>query len=186
MRVTAEISPRTLRFLPESGEMAERIRLYDWSQTPLGPITTWHTALRSTLGLCLNSSIPTSIYWGVDLRLLYNDAWAPVPAHRHPWALGRPAREVWSDIWEIVEPQFAQVWASGEGFATYDQMLPIDRGGRIEETYWNYSLSPIRDERGDVVGIFNQGHETTAKVKAERAREGELDRFRETPRLRIA
>ncbi len=179
MRVTAEISPRTLRFLPESGEMAERIRLYDWSQTPLGPITTWHTALRSTLGLCLNSSIPTSIYWGADLRLLYNDAWAPVPAHRHPWALGRPAREVWSDIWEIVEPQFARVWTSGEGFATYDQMLPIDRGGRIEETYWNYSLSPIRDERGDVVGIFNQGHETTAKVKAERAREGELDRFRE-------
>ncbi|WP_342039329.1 ATP-binding protein [Allosphingosinicella indica] len=101
--------------------------------------------------------------------LLYNDAWAPIPAERHPWALGRPAREVWADIWEVIEPQLAAVMATGEGFVTFNQMLPMERGGVPHETYWNYSFSPIVDESGAVVGILNQGNETTDAVLAERA-----------------
>jgi hypothetical protein len=30
-----------------------------------------------------------------------------------------------------------------------------------QETWWNYSFTPIRDEHGDVVGLLNQGNETT-------------------------
>ena len=32
------------------------------------------------------------------------------------------------------------------------------RDGRLHETYWNYSFTPIIDERGDVVGVLNQGN----------------------------
>jgi hypothetical protein len=41
--------------------------------------------------------------------------------------------------------------SKGVGFSTLDQMLPIERGGRITGTYWNYSLTPIRDFDGRVV-----------------------------------
>ncbi len=166
-------------FLSSGGEMGARIRAHDWSGTPLGPPRGWPGALRVALDICLSSSFPTAIYWSSELRLLYNDAWAPIPAHKHPWALGRPAHEVWADIWHILEPQFANVLESGQGFSTYDQMLPMERHGRIEETYWNYSFSPIRDEHGKVVGIFNQGHETTAKMLAEREHKSEIERLRE-------
>src|SRR5690606_3925196 len=131
----------------------------------------WQQELRFALSICLGSSFPTAIYWGPDLRLIYNDAWAPIPAEKHPWALGRPAREVWPDIWDVIRPQFAQVLEHGEGFSAFDIMLPMQRAGRVVETYWNYSFTPIRDEAGKVLGVLNQGHETTRQVEARRERD---------------
>lgn len=154
-------------FLSGGSEMAERIRRHDWRDTPFGPLSSWPDSLRVTLGICLNSAFPMAIYWGPELRLLYNDAWAAIPGPRHPWALGRPAREVWSDIWHVLEGQFAEVLA-GRGFATYDQPLPMQRYGAIEETFWNYSFTPIRGEQGRVVGVLNSGNETTRTVLTER------------------
>lgn len=155
-------------FLVGGGEMGARIRAHDWAATPLGPIETWPQSLRSALSICLHSSFPTAIYWGPECRALYNDAWAPIPGPRHPWALGRPAREVWADIWHIIEPQFAHVLATGEGFFAKDAYLPMRRYGDLEETYWDYGFTPIRGEDGHIVGVFNTGNETTATVLAER------------------
>jgi len=157
--------------------MGDRIRAHDWAATSLGRIEEWPMALRLALDLCLHSKFPTAIYWGPDLVLLYNDAWAPIPAERHPWALGRPAREVWGDIWSIIEPQFAAVLATGEGFAAYDQMLPMERNGQRRETYWNYSFSPIRDADGTIRGVLNQGNETSEKIFAARALEESEERL---------
>lgn len=164
-------------FLTGGGEMGRRIREYDWASTPLGQPSGWPQSLRSALSICLHSSFPTAIYWGPDLRLLYNDAWSPIPAERHPWALGRPGAEVWPDIWEVVGPQFSHVMETGEGFSTFDQMLPMVREGIRHETYWNYSFTPIRGEDGSVVGIFNQGNETTQNVLAQRNAEAEIERL---------
>jgi PAS domain S-box-containing protein len=171
--------PAPLRFLDHRGEMPARIHDFDWAATPLGPIEAWPQALGFALNIALGSSFPTAIYWGPELRLLYNDAWSPIPADRHPWALGRPAAEVWADIWHLVGPEMERVLADGRGFAAYDQMLPMERGGTVKETWWNYSFTPIRDERGAVVGILNQGNETTRVVQAERARLAEVERLRE-------
>lgn len=168
-----------LRFLDHAGDMPHRIREHDWAATPLGPIEGWPQALRFALNIALGSSFPTAIYWGPDFRLLYNDAWAPIPADRHPWALGRPAAEVWSDIWHVVGPQMERVLETGEAFAVYDIMLPIKRRGVVQETWWNYSFTPIRDEYGVVVGILNQGNETTKVVLGERARVAELERLQQ-------
>lgn len=150
------------------GEMGARIRAHDWAATPLGPLESWPSPLRMALDICLHSSFPTAIYWGPALHLLYNDAWASIPGQRHPDVLGKPAQEAWSDIWHILQPQLAVVMATGEGFATFDHPLPMKRGGRIEETYWNYNFAPIRTQDGCVVGILNQGMETTVRVLTER------------------
>lgn len=166
--------------LPQGGgEMGERIRAFDWASHPLGAPETWPPALHVALGICLNSSFPTAIYWGPDLHVLYNDAWSHIPAERHPWALGRAGREVWPDIWDVVGPQFAAVIANAEGFSTADQLLPMEREGKARETYWDYSITPIMDETGNVSGVFNQGRETTELVMAARAREAQTERLRE-------
>ncbi|HEX6994914.1 MAG TPA: ATP-binding protein [Gammaproteobacteria bacterium] len=166
-------------FLIGDGEMARRIREHSWSATTLGPIEQWPAALREALGICLQSSFPTAIYWGPELLLLYNDAWAPIAGDKHPQALGRPAAEVWSDIWHVIEPQLREVLQNGRGISLYDRMLPMQRGGRIGETYWDYSFTPILDDEGRVAGVFNQGHETTDRVFAARRRQAEVDRLRE-------
>lgn len=180
-----ESPPREPDFLRGGGDMGRLIRSHDWSATPLGGAEDWPRPLRFALGVCLGSTFPTAIYWGPELRLLYNDAWSPIPAEKHPWALGRPAREVWADIWHVIEPQLRRVLESGEGVSAYDQMLPMQRGGRTEETYWNYSFTAIRDEHGSIVGVFNQGHETTRQVIGRRERQAEMEQlqamFRQAP-----
>ena len=148
--------------------MSERIAAFDWSATPLGPVGEWPAPLRIALDIARDSAFPTAIYWGEELRLLYNDAWAPIPAERHPEALGQPAEQVWSDIWPVVGPQFREVMETGRGFSASEQMLAMVRGGVPQETYWNYSFTPIRDDAGRVLGILNQGNEVTRAVVNER------------------
>jgi PAS domain S-box-containing protein len=150
-------------------EMSQRIQAIDWEGTAFGARADWSAELKMALSLCLNTTLPTAIYWGDDLRLLYNDAWAPIAGEKHPWALGRPARDVWADIWHVIEPQLVAVLRTGQGFSVADQMLPMQRGGRIQQTHWDYSFAPIFGRDGEVLGIFNQGNETTARLSAERA-----------------
>jgi PAS domain S-box-containing protein len=156
--------PEFRALLSVESEMAQRIRAHDWSRTSFGPPEYWPQSLRSALSICLNSPYPASIYWGPDLCLLYNDAWSVIPGPRHPAVLGQPAREVWPDIWHIVEPQLRSVLTTGKGFVTRDQMLPMTRHGAPEETYWDYSFTPIAGEDGSVAGIFNQGQDSTERV----------------------
>lgn len=100
--------------LPDGGEMGRRIRSFNWPATPLGSAENWPQSLYSALSICLNSNFPIAIYWGTELVLLYNDAWSPIPGNKHPWALGRPAKEVWPDIWNEIEPLFQEALTTGK------------------------------------------------------------------------
>ena len=168
----------TPAFLQGGHQMGERIRAFDWASHPLGPPAQWPPALQMAMSLCLSSTFPTAVYWGPEAYLLYNDAWSVIPADRHPAALGQPAHEVWSDIWNIVGPHFDQVFRIGEGFSTYEEMLPMVRDGAARETWWNYSLTAIRNSDQTVGGVFNQGNEVTEAVLARRARKAEVERWR--------
>ncbi|WOI53375.1 HWE histidine kinase domain-containing protein [Parvularcula sp. LCG005] len=157
-------SDGALQFLAGDNEMSRRIRDYDWTNHPLGPVEQWPEALRVSLGICLNSAFPTAIYWGDEHWLLYNDAWSTIPGPRHPDCLGERAEDVWPDIWSIIKPQFDQVLQEGRGLSLHDQMLPMARQGVPEETYWSYNFTPILRLNGQIGGIYNSGMETTAQV----------------------
>src|SRR4051812_39239118 len=97
--------PPTPSFLSGGGEMSERIRDFDWSTAPLGPIHAWPQSLKTSLGLIVNSQHPMWIGWGPAMTFLYNDAYIQVLSlAKHPWALGRPAPEVWAEIWDVCGP----------------------------------------------------------------------------------
>lgn len=149
-------------------EMAGLMRSFDWSQTPLGSAETWTQSLRSTLGICLNSRFPIAIYWGEDCLLLYNDAWRPIVGDKHPWAIGRPAREVWSEIWDDIGPELASVLATGEGISHNDELLSMHRFGYTEECFFEYTFNPIQGQGGAIEGVFNVVTETTYRVLNER------------------
>ena len=91
-------------FLQGGGELGALIRAKDWSRTPLGPSESWPQSLKTTLGILLNSRYPMFVFWGPELIKIYNDAYRPITGHKHPWALGRPGREVWPEIWSDIEP----------------------------------------------------------------------------------
>ncbi|MEP1079149.1 ATP-binding protein [Leptolyngbya sp. PL-A3] len=149
-------------------EMALLMRSQDWSQTPLGAVETWPQSLRSALSICLNSRFPIAIYWGQECILLYNDAWRPIVGNKHSWALGRSAREVWSEIWDDIGPELAGVLATGKGTFHKDDLLSMHRFGYTEECYFEYTFNPIQGERGMVEGVFNIVTETTYRVLNDR------------------
>jgi signal transduction histidine kinase len=175
-----------------AGEMVERCRAFDWSATPLGPVEQWSQSLRTMATSVLASRNPMLLFWGPDLIQFYNDAFRPSlgpstgPAPRHPRALGMPASEFWTDVWEVVGPQVEGVMQRGEAVWFEDLYLPIERGaGVLDDAWWTYSYSPVRDDDGRVNGTLVVCLETTANVTAKTAIEFErtrlTDLFRHAP-----
>ncbi len=165
--LTAQPETVLPEFLSGGGVMGELIRSYNWSATLLGAVDTWPQSLRSALSICLNSNFPIAIYWGADLTLLYNDAWSPIPGNKHPWSLGKPAKEVWPEIWEQIEPQFNKAF-QGEPGGSKDALLPMQRYGYTEECYFDFTFTPVYGESGKVEGVFNAVIETTYRILSER------------------
>jgi signal transduction histidine kinase len=158
----------TREWLIGDSEMLQRIRALDWGQTPLGPRERWPSELRNTVQICLASRHPIVLYWGADFVLLYNDAWRPIVGNKHPQALGTSARIIWAEIWDVFGKMLEHVYSTGEATWSDDQLLLLNRYGFTEECYFSYSLSPVRDERGAVAGIFTAVTETTRRYTGER------------------
>jgi PAS domain S-box-containing protein len=147
--------------------MGARIRSFDWSSTPLGPIGTWPSSLREAVSLCLRSRFQLAIYWGQQLVLLYNDAERDILGAMHPGALGRPAAEVLAGNWDVLGPMLHGVLEGAEATWSVDQALRLNRRGVVEESFFTYSYSPIPDGVG-VGGVLLVSFETTERVLAER------------------
>src|SRR5690606_8134073 len=124
------------RVFPGDTEMARLMRAFDWSTTPLGPPAAWPASLRTAVRIVLTSRFAMWMGWGAELTFFYNDAYGRMTlGAKHPWALGRPAREVWREIWPQIGPRIERVLMTGT--ATWDErlLLFLERSGFSEETY---------------------------------------------------
>lgn len=147
--------------------MGELTRSHEWSKTPLGEPCEWPQSLLTTLSIILNSRFPMFLFWGKEHLCFYNDAYRPSLGNegKHPYALGKPGAEVWPEIWDLIAPQIRQVLSTGEATWFEDQLIPIYRNGHLEDVYWTYSYSPVKDESGQPAGVFVTCTETTKKME---------------------
>ncbi|MEV4726878.1 ATP-binding protein, partial [Micromonospora humida] len=150
-----------------ASEMAARMRAFDWPATSLGAVADWPASLRTATRICLTSRFPMIVWWGPELRFLYNDAYGPLLGSKHP-ALGKPGDQVWGEIWHIIGPMLRGVVETGEATWSEDLLLPMNRHGYWEETYWTYSYSPLHDDDGVVRGVFTAVSDTTERVIGQR------------------
>ncbi len=158
-----------LAFLSGGGEMGERTRGFDWSKTSLGPPAGWPQSLKIALRILLDSRYAMWVGWGPELIFFYNDSYARMTlGPKHPWALGRAARDVWSEAWDELGPRSQLVMHGGR--ATWDEglMLFLERRGFKEETYHTFSYSPIPDEQGGIGGMLCVVTEDTERTIADR------------------
>ena len=129
----------------------------------LGASETWPANLRTSLDICFASRFPMALWWGDDLTMIYNDAYAQILGDKHPGAYGTAGREVWPEIWDVIGPMLGQAMA-GEATWSEDQVLLIDRAGFVEEAYFTFSYSPVPGPDGSVDGVFTAVTETTDQV----------------------
>ncbi|VVJ21400.1 PAS/PAC sensor hybrid histidine kinase [Amycolatopsis camponoti] len=152
---------------PGTSQMAARMREFDWTSSPLGNPADWPASLTTAVRICLSSRFPMIVWWGPELRFLYNDAYLPLLGTKHP-ALDKPGARVWGEIWHIIGPMLDSVMTTGEATWSEDLLLPMNRHGYWEETYWTYSYSPVYDDDGAVRAVFTAVTDTTERVIGER------------------
>src|ERR1700728_1621008 len=146
-----------------TGEMANLVRDYDWRSTPLGPIEAWSKELVTIVNLTLASSSPARTMWGPQLILIYNDAYRPIPGPRHPSALGKSAREVYSESWPVVGPLLEAALATGKTVFHEKLLVPLPTEDGVRHAYLNYSFNPIFED-GAIAGLFGSLHDVTGEV----------------------
>jgi len=167
----------SLRFLNGGGAMGAQIRSHDWASTPLGPPVDWPQPLKTIVGVMLSANQAMFATWGTLQIMLYNDLYAQILGNLHPGALGRPFAEVWQHIIDDVGPILAKAYA-GVPTSMDDIELTMTRHGHAEETHFSFFYTPLRDEEGDVGGVFCACNEITEQVFAQRERVAELERLR--------
>jgi len=152
---------------PGTSQMAQVMRDHDWAASPLGEARDWPEALKIPLRMLLTSRFEMWLGWGPDLHFFYNDAYIPTLGIKHPTMLGRPFREVWSEVYEEVADQVERVRA---GEATWNKalLLLLERSGYPEETYHSFSYSPLYQSDGSVGGLLCIVSEETERIIAER------------------
>ncbi|HET7221205.1 MAG TPA: ATP-binding protein [Vicinamibacterales bacterium] len=157
------------RLFSGESEMAALMRNAEWSATAVGDPDTWPQALRTTVRILLTSRFAMWMGWGPEVTFFYNDAYRTMSlGAKHPWALGRPVREVWAEIWPAIGPRIEKVMRTGT--ATWDErlLLFLERSGFVEETYHTFSYSPIADDAGTTAGMLCVVTEETERVIGER------------------
>jgi PAS domain S-box-containing protein len=150
-------------------ELGRDLAAVDWAATPLGRPEGWPQSLQTAVDILLSSRFPMWMAWGPELTFFCNAAYRrDTLGRKYPWALGRPASEVWEEIWDDIGPRIDIVLATGR--ATWDEglLLFLERSGYPEETYHTFSYSPLRDDDGVVVGMLCVVREDTDTVIAER------------------
>ncbi|HET7307500.1 MAG TPA: ATP-binding protein [Gammaproteobacteria bacterium] len=171
-----DLTPRTrvgLQSDPEElfaggGEMGALMRATDWSKSALGPARKWPQSLLSAVNLILPAEFPMVVAWGPDFHFFYNDRYRPLIGDKHPATLGMPAAEAFREVWpELIGPLFERV-LRGESVAQEDMLVPLERSGYLENAWFTFSYSAIRDDCGGNGGLFCAAVETTERVEAER------------------
>src|SRR3954468_10655064 len=161
--------PTALAALRAGGQVGADLLAVDWDATPLGPPETWPQSLTTVVNIVLGSRFSMWMAWGPELTFFCNDAYRrDTLGSKYPWALGRPAGEVWAEIWGDIGPRIETVLTTGQ--ATWDPglLLFLERSGYSEETYHTFSYSPLRDDDGALIGMLCVVSEDTERVIGER------------------
>ncbi|PUA29106.1 MAG: hypothetical protein B0W54_00355 [Cellvibrio sp. 79] len=164
-------------FLSGGGEMGQRIREYDWNNSPLGNPSTWPQSLKTAVRLMLSSGHPMFIWWGPTLVQFYNDRFRSyIGSERHPSALGQEGEICWAEIWPTIGPQIEQVMSGSGSVWRQDHLVPVTLNGQLKYGYWTYSYDPIYDENAanQVGGVLVIVSETTHHV-LERQRQDAIE-----------
>lgn len=159
--------PHRYPFIDLSSAMGRKVAEHDWASTSLGPIETWPSTLKTTVGLILRSGFAKCLCWGDDHTTIYNDAFVPVLGDKVD-CLGRSFSAIWGEAWDSIGPIAAKAMA---GETTFIPDYPLEvkrRGDGFDQAYFTFSYSPIVDETGVVRGFMDTVVETTEKVRFER------------------
>ncbi|SDP58059.1 Signal transduction histidine kinase [Streptomyces sp. cf386] len=169
--MTRPDDPRTAaaRMFAEAGAFGELLAGIEWAETPLGPPESWPGPLVDSMRLMLTSEHGMALYWGTEFATLYNLGSSPIVGAKHPWALGRPYKDVFPEVWaHPVSSHFHYVIDTRKSLLIPDEPLIMERHGFPEQCYFDSSFQPVLLDDGTAGGVLQIITETTGRVLGER------------------
>ena len=149
-------------WLTKSPSISSLIKKHNWEKTSLGPVKNWPQSLKTAINMCLESRYPMYIWWGPDLVNIYNDAYIPIPGlKKHEKAFGRPAIEMWPENWNGIKEVVKKVYDLEESTSYENFKTQIERYGKLEDVYFDYSFNLLKDDEGKKRGIYSIAFEKT-------------------------
>jgi signal transduction histidine kinase/ActR/RegA family two-component response regulator len=170
---TRTATARIPKFLSGEGEMARRIREFDWANTSLGDPEQWPESLKSVIGLMLANRFPMLLWWGKEYIQFYNDPYIPIPGMKHPKALGQTGKECWQEIWDVIGPLVDTPFKGGPASWMEDILLKLNRNNFVEETHFIIAYSPMPDANAPngIGGVLATVNEITQEIFGKRQME---------------
>ncbi len=153
-----------------AGEMAQRIRAFDWSATDLGPIDRWSTSLACTVQMMLASPVPMVMLWGRLGYMIYNDSYSAFAGGRHPYLLGTPVELGWPEVADF-NRHVVDTCLAGGTLSFNNKDLVLLRNGKPENVWLDLYYSPVAGDNQQPAGVLAIVVETTEHVHSERLRQ---------------
>lgn len=117
------------------------VRSIDWSKTPLGAMNTWSMQFREIVCLVMRNPHPSSVFWGEDMTMLYNEAYRDdVAGDKHPALMGTGFTGPFREMWGTTGPTVRECARTGQSQLKINQLLPILRYGYLEEAFFTWSF----------------------------------------------
>ncbi|WP_043229289.1 PAS domain-containing sensor histidine kinase [Pseudomonas sp. CF161] len=168
------------------GEMAGRIRAFDWAVTDLGALEHWTPSLRSTVQFMLASPVPLVMLWGPVGYMIYNDAYAQFAGGRHPYLLGCPVELGWPEVADF-NREIMRTCLGGGTLSFRNKELELLRNGVPEPVWLDLYYSPVAGDDQAPAGVMAIVVETTAHVISEQRRQAAEQAYRaENERVQLA
>ena len=169
--------PEKPAFPTGGGALGALIRAFDWSATPLGPVSDWPQSLKTAVDVVLQSPVPLVMLWGGDGIMIYNDAYSIFAGGRHPELLGSKVLEGWPEVADL-NRRVMEAGLRGETLSFRNEHLVLYRPGRPEDVWVDLDYSPLLDEAGRPAVVLAIVVETTERVRAEQALRASEAQFR--------
>lgn len=147
------------KILENGGQTRKLLEEFDWEKTSLGHRSTWPSSFETIISTILMTKFPITLWLGPEAVQIYNDAYIFCLAEKHPSAFGMPAREVWAEAWELLEPIIRVInlelrnisnvhqgaATEGKGLGFKNLYVPINREVPLQESHFDFCYSPVMD-----------------------------------------
>src|SRR4029453_3742173 len=155
-------TPSAMTALPSQAAVApscpDLLRNTPREPTTVGAAGGWDPATRAAVEVVLSAPVPMAFAYGPDYLLIYNDAFANLIGGEHPAAFGRPAAEVFGELWQApgVGAVIEDVFHTGRPYLEAETLVALPRGdsGRVEQAFFTRGHSVVGDRQGRVAGAL--------------------------------
>ena len=108
-----------------------------------------------------------------------NETYLDLIGHSEENFVGRPLFDSIPEAREAVETLLTNVFTSGMPYNTTEYPVPLNRFGKVQLAYFNFSYNVLREEDGNISGIIVIANDVTAMVKAKHTLAEDEKHFRD-------